>query len=86
MQDTKQLFEQHSREINQYLRKCGYVYGGAADLTPDAFKRVPRSTVTARDDNLSAYLYTVARNQSTDVCRRRQIVRLARACAKERAA
>jgi len=77
MWDTKQLFEKHSREINHYLRKCGHGQDDAADLTQDVFMRVLCTTTPARDQNLRAYLYTVARNLSTDVYRRRQIVRFA---------
>jgi RNA polymerase sigma-70 factor (ECF subfamily) len=75
MWDTKLLFEKHSQEINHYLRKCGHGRDEAADLTQDVFMRVLCTTSPARDQNLRAYLYTVARNLSTDVYRRRQIVR-----------
>jgi len=70
------LFQTHAREINRYLRKCGHNHEEAADLTQDVFTRVLSADRPGCDSNLRAYLYTVARNLSTDVYRRQRIVRI----------
>lgn len=76
MWDTELLFQKHAQEINRYLRKCGHGRDEAADLTQDVFVRLMGAAQPKHDGNQRAYLYTVARNLSTDFYRRHQAARI----------
>lgn len=67
------LYQRHVAEINSYLRRCGHSRDDAEDLTQEVFTRLLSTARPLHRHHLRAYLYTVARNLSTDVYRRQQI-------------
>ncbi len=67
------LYQKHAAEINSYLRRCGHSRDDAEDLTQEVFTRLLGTARPLHRHHLRAYLYTVARNLSTDVYRRQQI-------------
>lgn len=67
------LYQRHAAEINSYLRRCGHSRDDAEDLTQEVFTRLLGTDRPLHRCHLRAYLYTVARNLSTDVYRRQQV-------------
>lgn len=71
--DPQVLYQRHAAEINSYLRRCGHSRDDAEDLTQEVFTRLLGTSRPLHRHHLRAYLYTVARNLSTDVYRRQQV-------------
>lgn len=73
MWNISQLFRQHAREIDRFLRRRGHPPETAADLTQDTFVRALNAT-PSDDRHPRAYLHQIARNLSVDFARRNRIV------------